>query len=69
MLEVTRLRKPCYVLDAIDPALKDRIAGRCGAYARVLRQGRLSADQRICLRAGGSVPSVASGVPDTAIRG
>ncbi len=38
-LELTKVRKPCYVLDAIDPRLKEDIAGRCGMYAKVLRTG------------------------------
>lgn len=32
-------RKPCYVLDAIDPRLKEVIVGRCGYLASVLRGG------------------------------
>ncbi len=32
-------RKPCYVLDAIDPRLKDVIIGRCGYMASVLQPG------------------------------
>ena len=32
-------RKPCYVLDVIDPRLKEVIAGRCGYMASVLRGG------------------------------
>lgn len=40
-LELTKRRKPCYVLDAIDPALKDVIVGRCGFLARVLVPGEL----------------------------
>ena len=32
-------RKPCYVLDAIDPRLKDAIVGRCGTMASVLQPG------------------------------
>jgi MOSC domain-containing protein YiiM len=35
-------RKPCYVLDAIDPRLKDEIVGRCGYMASVLREGVIS---------------------------
>lgn len=38
-IEITRKRPPCYVLDAIDPRLKKVILGRCGAYARVIREG------------------------------
>ncbi len=39
ILEVTKRRKPCYVLDAIDPVLKETIVGRCGVYAKVIRCG------------------------------
>ncbi len=46
-LEVTKLRKPCYVLDAISPTLKVAIAGRCGCYAKVLRGGRVRAAESI----------------------
>lgn len=35
-------RKPCYVLDAIDPTLKTAILGRCGFMASVLRGGTLT---------------------------
>ena len=35
-LELTKRRKPCFVLDAIRPDLKDAIRGRCGFP----RQGR-----------------------------
>jgi MOSC domain-containing protein YiiM len=41
LLELTSPRKPCYVLDAIDPRLKDAILGRCGYMAAVLRGGVL----------------------------
>lgn len=34
-------RKPCYVLDAIDPRLKDVLQGRCGYMASVVRGGLL----------------------------
>ena len=43
VLELTKERKPCYVLDAIDPRLKEVIAGRCGFYAKVLREGLIQA--------------------------
>jgi MOSC domain-containing protein YiiM len=39
VLELVAPRKPCYVLDAIDPQLKDDIAGRCGWMARVITGG------------------------------
>lgn len=32
-------RKPCYVLDVIDPRLKEAIVGRCGYMASVLQSG------------------------------
>lgn len=41
ILELTKIRKPCYVLDSIDPKLKESIVGRCGTYAKVLREGVL----------------------------
>lgn len=34
-------RKPCYVLDAIDPRLKDAAVGRCGYMASVVRGGSI----------------------------
>jgi MOSC domain-containing protein YiiM len=46
-LEITKRRKPCYVLDAISPDLKVAIAGRCGCYARVLAPGRVSAGESL----------------------
>ncbi len=39
ILELTKVRKPCYVLDAIDLRLKDWIVGRCGMYAKVISEG------------------------------
>jgi MOSC domain-containing protein YiiM len=46
-LRLTKWRKPCYVLDAISPELKTAIAGRCGAYAEVVRGGAVRAGERI----------------------
>jgi MOSC domain-containing protein YiiM len=46
-LELTKRRKPCYVLDAISPELKVAIDGRCGFYARVLEPGPLRAGETI----------------------
>jgi MOSC domain-containing protein YiiM len=40
-IELTKARKPCYVLDAIDPALKTAIRGRCGYYAKVITTGEV----------------------------
>ena len=42
LLRLEQPRKPCYVLDAIDPQLKEAIAGRCGQMASVVREGRIA---------------------------
>ena len=47
ILELTKIRKPCYVLDAIDTRLKDVIVGRCGLYAKVLKEGVIKAHETI----------------------
>lgn len=47
VLELTKVRKPCYVLDAIDPRLKEVISGRCGSYAKVLKEGFLKKGETI----------------------
>jgi MOSC domain-containing protein YiiM len=39
LLKLEQPRKPCYVLDAIDPRLKEAIVGRCGYMASVVREG------------------------------
>jgi MOSC domain-containing protein YiiM len=46
-IELTKVRKPCYVLDAIDPRLKEVIVGRCGFYAKVIRTGEIRAGETI----------------------
>ncbi len=46
-LEITKVRQPCYVLDAIHPRLKEDIIGRCGMYAKVLKEGILRAGESI----------------------
>lgn len=47
VVELTKVRKPCYVLDAIDPQLKDVIVGRCGMYAKVVTEGVLQPGEKI----------------------
>ena len=47
VLELSQVRKPCYVLDAIDPQLKELVVGRCGFLARVVKPGQLRPGQRI----------------------
>jgi len=39
VLEISKRRKPCYVLDAIDPTLKEKAVDRIGVYARVIMPG------------------------------
>ena len=46
-LEISKVRPPCYVMDAIDPRLKDDARGRHGMYARVLHEGVLSVGETI----------------------
>lgn len=46
-LEITKMRKPCFVLDAIDPKLKETIQGRCGCYGKVITPGQIRAGETI----------------------
>ena len=39
VLELVEPRKPCFVLDAIDPKLKEAVVSRCGFMARVATEG------------------------------
>ncbi len=39
LLRLEEPRKPCYVLDTINPCLKDIIVGRCGYMASVVQGG------------------------------
>jgi MOSC domain-containing protein YiiM len=41
VLELASVRKPCYVLDAIHPELKNAVVGRCGFLCRVVEPGTL----------------------------
>jgi MOSC domain-containing protein YiiM len=47
VLELTKVRMPCYVLDSIDPRLKELLIGRCGMYAKVIREGLLKRGEAI----------------------
>ncbi|MDZ4784303.1 MAG: MOSC domain-containing protein [Planctomycetia bacterium] len=47
LLRLEEPRKPCYVLDSIDPRLKDVIVGRCGYMASVVRGGLLVPGSRV----------------------
>jgi MOSC domain-containing protein YiiM len=47
VLEISKIRKPCYVMDAIHPQLKEDALGRHGMYARVLQEGILTNGETI----------------------
>ncbi len=47
VLEISRVRKPCYVMDSIHPQLKNDAWGRHGMYARVIREGFVRAGETI----------------------
>jgi molybdopterin adenylyltransferase len=47
VLEISKVRKPCYVMDAIHTRLKEDAVGRHGMYAKVLKEGILSAGEEI----------------------
>lgn len=49
VVELASVRKPCYVLDAIRPDLKDAVVGRCGFLCRVVETGVLSPGQRVII--------------------
>ena len=40
-------RKPCYVLDAVDPELKEDVIGRCGYMASVVEEGEITPGARV----------------------
>ena len=46
-LEISKVRHPCYVLDSIHPQLKEVIVGRCGMYARVIKEGILRVGEAV----------------------
>lgn len=47
LLELTEPRKPCFVLDQIDPRLQSAVVGRAGYLARVIESGRVYRGQSI----------------------
>lgn len=47
VLELTKKRKPCFVLDVIDPILKDVFVGRCGYLAKVVMTGEIRPGETI----------------------
>lgn len=50
ILEISKARKPCYVMDAIHPRLKTDALGRHGMYARVVTEGILSVGETIAVK-------------------
>lgn len=47
VLEISKIRKPCYVMDAINPQLKIDAAGRHGMYAKVISEGVFNVGETI----------------------
>ncbi len=47
VIELTELRKPCYVLDPLGVSLKKDIVGRCGYLAKVITAGTLEVGETI----------------------
>lgn len=47
VLEITRVRPTCYVMDQIDPRLKEDAAGRHGMYAKVIKEGIVKTGEQI----------------------
>jgi len=46
-IELTEPRKPCFVLDAVDPRLKETTVGRIGWMARIVNPGWLTAGEAV----------------------
>lgn len=46
-IELTKVRQPCFVLDAIDAKLKKAIMGRCGFLAKVICTGAIRVNDTI----------------------
>ncbi len=47
VMEISKVRKPCYVMDAIHSRLKEDAVGRHGMYAKVLKEGTLVVGEEI----------------------
>ncbi len=47
LLEISKVRKPCYVMDAIDVRLKEDSVGKHGMYARVIKEGEITTGEAI----------------------
>jgi MOSC domain-containing protein YiiM len=53
VLQLTQPRKPCYVLDAIDPRLQEAVIGRLGYMAAVVQGGTLAPGMHVRVRVNG----------------
>ncbi|MCA9291425.1 MAG: MOSC domain-containing protein, partial [Phycisphaerales bacterium] len=51
VVELTKVRRPCYVLDAISPDLKKAVVGRLGFYGKVVAPAPLAPGETIEVRA------------------
>lgn len=47
VLEISKIRNPCYVMDAIHPKLKEDALGQHGMYAEVICEGVLRVGETI----------------------
>src|SRR3989338_950366 len=47
IVQLSKIRRPCYVMDAIHPRLKEDTIGCHGIYAKVIREGILAAGEMI----------------------
>lgn len=47
IIELVKARKPCFVLDSIDPQLKKEVVGRCGFIAKVNTPGTMQPGETI----------------------
>ncbi len=47
VLEITKIRKPCYVMDVLHPQLQLDALGRHGMYAKVLKEGVVNVGEEI----------------------
>lgn len=56
VLEITRVRPPCYVLDALSADFKRVLWNRIGMYASVIRSGRIRIDDSIEIEWSASEP-------------
>ena len=57
VMEVSKVRKPCYVMDAIHPQLKVDALGRHGMYAKVLQEGTIKKNDSITVIKPAALPN------------